>query len=131
MTGLTTPFRDARRAMLRTPPGACTRNCPFRVLCDAASGPRATTPAADAGDPTVDGIVTDPRAEGIDPFVARINVSARRQDWRSANVHEPDGHAMDDGRHATNRDPQSSRRRLRLSAYLRLQGPQSANARTR
>jgi len=46
MTGLTTPCRDAKTAMPRTPPGACARNCPFRVLCDGASGPRATMAAA-------------------------------------------------------------------------------------
>jgi hypothetical protein len=47
MTELTTPSRDAKGAMLRTPPGVCARNCPFRALCDRASGPRATTPVAD------------------------------------------------------------------------------------
>jgi len=46
MTGLTTPFRDSNSAVPRTPPGVCVRNCPFRVLCDAASGPEATTPIA-------------------------------------------------------------------------------------
>jgi len=46
MTGLTTPSRDSNSAMPRTPPGVCVRNCPFRVLCDAASGPEATTPVA-------------------------------------------------------------------------------------
>jgi len=44
MTELTTPSRDVKRALLRTPPGVCARKCPFRALCDAASGPRATTP---------------------------------------------------------------------------------------
>jgi hypothetical protein len=46
MTGLTTPSGDAKSSMPRTPPGVCVRNCPFRVLCDAASGPPATTPVA-------------------------------------------------------------------------------------
>jgi hypothetical protein len=47
MIELTSLSGDAKRAMLRTPPGACARNCPFRALCDAASEPRATTPVAD------------------------------------------------------------------------------------
>ena len=47
MTELTTPSRDVKRALLRTPPGVCARKCPFRALCDAASGPPATTPLAD------------------------------------------------------------------------------------
>jgi hypothetical protein len=46
MTELTTPSRDVKRALLGAPPVVCARNCPFRVLCDAASGPRATTPVA-------------------------------------------------------------------------------------
>ena len=48
MTELTSPSRDAKRAMLRAPPGACARNCPFRVLCDAASQfPETRTVGAD------------------------------------------------------------------------------------
>jgi hypothetical protein len=46
MTELTSQSRDVNRGLLNAPPGACARNCPFRVLCDAASGPRAATPAA-------------------------------------------------------------------------------------
>jgi hypothetical protein len=46
MTELTPPSRDAKRPMLGAPPVVCARNCPFRVLCDAASGPQATTPVA-------------------------------------------------------------------------------------
>ena len=37
MTELTSPSRDAKKVMLRALPGACARNCPFRILCDAAS----------------------------------------------------------------------------------------------
>ena len=46
MSELTTSSRDAKRATLRTLPVVCARNCPFRVMCDAASGLRATTPVA-------------------------------------------------------------------------------------
>ena len=46
MTELTTSSRDANGAMSGAPPVVCARNCPFRVLCDAASGPRATTAVA-------------------------------------------------------------------------------------
>ena len=46
MTELTPPSHDEKRAMLGAPPVVCARNCPFRVLCDAASGSRATTPVA-------------------------------------------------------------------------------------
>ena len=46
MTALTARSRDAKRAMLRAPPGACARNCAFRILCNAASEPGATTPVA-------------------------------------------------------------------------------------
>jgi len=54
MTELTPPSHDEKRAMLGAPPVVCARNCPFRVLCDAASGPRATTPVAvDLPSPTL------------------------------------------------------------------------------
>ncbi len=46
MTELTSQSRDVERGLLHAPPGACAQNCPLRVLCNAVSGPRATTRAA-------------------------------------------------------------------------------------
>ena len=68
MTELTTPSRDAKRAMLPTPPGVCARNCPFRILCDAASRPRATIPMAVG---LLSGSATAACASGISPKAAR------------------------------------------------------------